>query len=102
VRPGTWAVVLLLLLGAVLCASVIPRTDSPETSYNEIDTPVNQAPPVVPALRLVRPAVAPVILPKNFGNAASVNSSPIRRNIAGVPAPRDPHSIQNLFCTLLI
>ena len=38
----------LLLLGAVICVSVIPQTDLPETSYNEVDTPVNQASPRSP------------------------------------------------------
>jgi len=95
--------VVLLLLGAVTCVSAIPQTDLPETCYNEVNTPVNQAPPVVPGIRFVRPSMATVVLPRQVWEA---------RHGVGVQAPelkesyallrRDPHSLQDLLCTFLI
>ncbi len=102
VGRALWMVV-LLLLGTVTCVSAIPQTDLPETCYNEVNTPVNQAPPVVPGIRFVRPSMATVVLPRQVWEA---------RHGVGVQAPelkesyallrRDPHSLQDLLCTFLI
>ncbi len=93
----------LLLLGAVICVSAIPQTDLPETSYNEVDTPVNQAPPVVPGVRFVRPTVAPVILPRQVCVALrGVSAQSHERKSAATPVRPDPRSLQDLLCTLLI
>jgi len=93
----------LLLLGAVICVSAVPQTDLPETSYNEVDTPVNQAPPVVPGVRFVRPTVAPVILPRQVCEALrGVSAQAHERKSADTPVRPDPHSLQDLLCTLLI
>ena len=101
-RRGVWTFV-LLLLGAVVCVSAIPQTDLPETSYNEVDTPVNQAPPVVPGVRFVRPAIAAVILPRQVCEAGRGITSPaLERKAACAPVRRDPHSLQDLLCTFLI
>ena len=102
VRQGIQAI-LLLLLTAVLCVSAIPQTDLPETSYNEVDTPVNQAPPVVPRVRLVRPPVAPVILPTADHDAKQrVEASARDRKSVYPPIPHNSRSLQDLLCTLLI
>jgi hypothetical protein len=102
VRRGVWTFV-LLLLGAVVCVSAIPQTDLPETSYNEVDTPVNQAPPVVPGLRLVRPTVTPVILPRQVCEALrGVSAQAHERKSPCTPVRRDPHPRQDLLCTFLI
>jgi hypothetical protein len=93
----------LLLLGSVICVSAIPQTDLPETSYNEVDTPVNQAPPVVPGVRFVRPAIAPVILSRQVCEALrSVGAQARERKSADTPVLRDPNSLQDLLCTFLI
>ena len=101
-RHGFWTFV-LLLMSSVVCVSAIPQSDLPETSYNEIDIPVNQAPPVVSGVRFVRPPIATVVLPRQVWEA---------RHGVGVQAPelkesyallrRDPHSLQDLLCTFLI
>jgi hypothetical protein len=102
VRRGVWTFV-LFLLGAVVCVFAIPQTDLPETSYNEVDTPVNQAPPVVPGVRFVRPAIAAVILPRQVCEAGcGINSPALERKAACTPVRRDPHSLQDLLCTFLI
>jgi hypothetical protein len=93
----------LLLLTAVLCASAVPRVDRPETSYNEVDTPVNQAAPSAIGMRFVRPAQAPISVPDR---SFQVNGDP--RGAADLPILSTssirvrPHSLQQLLCTLLI
>jgi hypothetical protein len=46
---------ILFLLASVALVSSIPQTDRPETPYNGVDIPVNQAPPAVSGARFVRP-----------------------------------------------
>ncbi|MGA6984694.1 MAG: hypothetical protein WBZ01_01460 [Terriglobales bacterium] len=93
----------LLLMGAVVCVFAIPQTDRPETSYNEVDTPVNQAPPVVQGIRFIRPIVAPVILPRHVCEALRGVAAQARAHRADcTPVRRDLHSLQDLLCTLLI
>jgi hypothetical protein len=92
----------LLLLGAVTCVSAIPQTDLPETCYNEVNTPVNQAPPVVPGIRFVRPTMATVVLPKQVWARRGVSAHAPERKEANILLQRDPHSLQDLLCTFLI
>src|ERR1700682_2552938 len=102
VRQGVWTLV-LFLLSAVVCVSAIPHTDLPETAYNEVDTPVNQAPAVVPGVRYVRPAIAPLILPRRVWEAGrGVSSQTIEPKSADTLGRRDPQSLQDLLCTFLI
>jgi hypothetical protein len=102
VRRGVWTLV-LFLLNAVVCVSAIPQPDLPETAYNEVDTPINQSPPVVPGVRFVRPAIAPVILPRQVWEAGrGVSSQALVWKAADTPLRRDPHSLQDLLCTFLI
>ena len=101
-RRGVWTLV-LFVVGAVVCVSAIPQPDLPETSYNEVDTPVNQAPPVVPGVRYVRPAIASVILPRQVWEAGrGISSQALERKSADTLVRRNPHSLQYLLCTLLI
>ena len=94
---------ILFVLGAVICVSAIPQTDLPETSYNEVDTPVNQAPPVVPGVRFVRPSVDPVILPRQICEALrGVSAQAHERKSDAILLRRDPHSFHDLLCTFLI
>ena len=101
-RRGVWTFV-LFLVGAVVCVSAIPQPDLPETAYNEVDTPLNQAPPAVPGVRFVRPAIALVILPRQVCEVNRVViSQGLKRNSAHTAVRRDPHSLQDLLCTFLI
>ena len=101
-RRGIWTFV-LFLVGAVVCVSAIPHTDLPETAYNEVDTPVNQAPPVVPGVRYVRPDIAPLILPRRVWEAGrGVSSRAIEPKSADTLVRRDPQPLQDLLCTFLI
>jgi len=102
VRRGVWTLV-LFLLSAVVCVSAIPQTDLPETAYNEVDTPLNQAPPVVPGVRLVRPTISSVILPRQVWEAErGVRSQALEWKSAEKLVRRDPHTLQDLLCTFLI
>ena len=102
VRRGVWTLV-LFLLSAVVCVSAIPQPDLPETAYNEVDTPLNQAPPVVPGVRFVRPVIASVILPRQVWEAGrGVSSQAFDGRSADTLVRRDPHSLQDFLCTFLI
>jgi hypothetical protein len=100
VQRSAWTL-LLFLLSVVVCASAIPPTDLPETTYNEVDAPVNQAPPFVPGIKLVRPAVAPVMLPMELCPAGR---DVLPRHPVATPAVagQHPDSLQDLLCTFLI
>jgi len=102
VRHGFWTFV-LLLMSSVVCVSAIPQSDLPGTSYNEIDIPVNQAPPVVSGVRFVRPTLATVILSKQVNKVSRGDASQrLKRKSDHTPVRRDPHSLQDLLCTFLI
>jgi hypothetical protein len=101
-RSGFWTCI-VLLMGAVICVSAVPQPDLPETSYNEVDTPVNQAPPVVPGIKLVRPVVAQSILPRQVLRAWSrLDVQTHDRDSSDALLRPGPHSLQDLLCTLLI
>ncbi|MFZ3339786.1 MAG: hypothetical protein WA609_04195 [Terriglobales bacterium] len=101
-RRGLWAFVLLLLVGVVYAAAV-PPTDVPETSYNEIDKPVNQAPPVVSGIRFVRPVKVTRRVPKCVLQARCEVQFPVEERVSpSLSTRQDSHSVQDLLCTLLI
>lgn len=94
-------ILVLLLLATVVCASTVPAVDDPSTAFNESDTPANMALPVVPGVKLVRPATDPVPAPQPLQQ--------VDRNLsfsayAPGPAPKQEraHSLLKLLCTLLI
>ncbi len=92
-----------LLLGAVFCVSAVPQPDLPETSYNEVDTPVNQAPPLVAGVRFVRPTIATTILPRQVWEATrDVCAQSHERKSARTLVRADVHSSQDRLCTFLI
>jgi hypothetical protein len=102
VRRILWTFVLLLLTGIVYAAAV-PPTDVPETNYNEVDTPVNQAPPVVLGIRFVRPVKVSRTVPRCIMQARWDVQFPVEDlALAPLAARHDPHSIQDLLCTLQI
>ncbi|MGA9640806.1 MAG: hypothetical protein WBQ72_05380 [Terriglobales bacterium] len=101
-RRNLWSFVLLLLIG-VFCAAAVPPTDLPETSYNEADTPVNQAPPVALGIRFVRPANVVGTVPRAIVRSRWDVQPPFDQWLpAPASAKHDSHSVQDLLCTLLI
>jgi len=100
-RP-TLLVFVLILLVSVVCVSAVPPTDLPETSYNEVDTPVNQAPPVVSGIKFVRPTIVPVILPRQFCETLRSVDAQAHERKATKSVRHDPHPLQDLLCTFLI
>jgi hypothetical protein len=102
VRRSLWTFVLLLLTG-IVGAAAVPPTDLPETSYNESDTPVNQAPPVVQGIRFVRPVQVVKRVPQSVIQARHIAQLPVEDLGLLPPSTRhQPSSIQDLLCTLLI
>ena len=97
-----WTFIIFLLIG-IACASAIPRTDLPETVYNEVDTPVNQAPPVILGIRFVRPARTTVVLPRNILQAEwNFRGSAIELVATSVLVRNEFHPLQDRLCTFLI
>jgi hypothetical protein len=90
------------LMGAAIFASAVPREDSPETSFDEADTPVIMAPAERPRIQLVSPALD-LATPSPVPSARVVDGfTAVSRLLA--PVSRSPHrpALQNLLCTLLI
>jgi hypothetical protein len=91
----------LSLVVAVILAAIVPIPDKPETSFNEVDTPVNQATLVAP-VRIVAPtemqsALSPPILIKGTAIWVSVlvgSGSSLTR--------RPPSPVRALLCIFLI
>jgi len=90
-----------LLLATVVCASTVPAVDDPSTAFNESENPTNIALPVLPGIKLVRPAADPVPVPQPLLQVAGDVS--FSAYIPG-PAPKQErsHSLLKLLCTLLI
>lgn len=101
-RRSLWTFILLLLT-SVVCVATVPPTDLPETKYNEVDTPVNQAPPVVLGIRFVRPIQIPRTVPRSVIETRWDVQFPVEELLSLPPSlQHDPHSIQDLLCALLI
>jgi hypothetical protein len=95
-------ILVLILSGTAVCVAAVPRTDLPETAFNETDAPVNQAPPIFPRLKFVRPVGDPIVLPSLPLNCAD---SVVCRSVPKVEAAeshRHSHCLQILLCTFLI
>ncbi len=93
----------LFLLVAAVFVSVVPRADSPDTTFNEADAPVNLAPPARLGSLVVLPAVDPVAVTpavSSFCPACAVSSVVLER--PATPRQSHRHSLQSLLCTLLI
>lgn len=97
------AIFILLLLTAVVSVSTVPKVDRSETSYNEVDTPVNQAPPAAHGIRFVRPAKVAIPIPKKAVQTHWDTQVPVEEAPSPARSVR-PHSdsLQELLCTLLI
>ena len=95
-------ILVLLLLGAAVCVSATPRVDSPETTFNEADAPVNLAPPVRVRIQMDSPGVdLIVVLPTPFHSLSSM----LGDLSVETPEPPSEHHrpfLQSLLCTLLI
>ena len=93
----------LFLIASVALVSIVPRNDVPETAYNEAETPVNQAPPVVLGTTLVHPPAVAAVLHKGVRAAGRCLAyQPLDHRMGYSLFPRDPHSRQDLLCTFLI
>lgn len=100
-KRATWTI-LLLLLGAVVCASAVPPIDVPETSYNEADRPLSQAHSVA-GIRLVRPVAAPVIAPAvPPRNIVETKVCSTELTWKSLRVCSSSHSLQELLCILII
>ncbi|MGB0104151.1 MAG: hypothetical protein WBP51_08100 [Candidatus Sulfotelmatobacter sp.] len=93
----------LFLLAAAVCVSVIPRPDLPETAFNEADTPVNLAPPVRPRIQVISPAINPIaVLPALSNRCPGCFVDGVVFQPAVTLRQRHPRSFQDLLCTFLI
>jgi hypothetical protein len=98
-KRSEWKFLLLLVI-AVICTSVVPRADNPETAFNEIDTPVNQTTPVAPWMKFAPPPRAPIVLLGSFGRTGGR----IRTSVESTSLPTHWHlnPLRELLCTFLV
>lgn len=96
-----WTLV-ILLCATLVCVASLPAVDDPDTAFNEVDTPVNLAPPASPRINLVVPVVKAVNLPKLALDEPGWGTNNSAHELALVPKQPDSHSIQKLLCTFLI
>jgi hypothetical protein len=96
------------LMGAAIFASAVPREDSPETSFDEADTPVIMAPAERPRIQLVSPAFdltapSPMRSAQVVDGFAAVSHqlAPLSSSLHRPALPNRP-SLQSLLCTLQI
>lgn len=94
----------LFLMASVMFVSAIPASDLPETAFNECETPVNQAAPIVPGtiVILVRPAIIPLVLHGRVGEMGRCIDPAKELRLGSSAVPRAQHSFQDLLCTFLI
>lgn len=93
---------LFFLIASVSLCLAVPQADLPETNYNEVDAPVNQAPPAFRGISFVRPPVTAVILSKHITEGRHIGPPSIERKCDVRLFPRDPHSLQDFLCSFLI
>jgi hypothetical protein len=93
-----WTIIIVGVLFVCL-SSIVPRVDSPETAYNETDTPTNLTTPLVARPNLVTPTVDSVTLPQEqrvrWEPVAAIHRVTLKLGI------RVSHSLLDLLCTLL-
>ena len=92
----------LVLLGAAIGVSAVPLVDVPETPFNEADSPVNLAPPVLPRIKFIRPAGDRIVLPGLSAYCTGCVVGSWVPDPAAAPSQRHRHSLQDLLCTFLI
>jgi hypothetical protein len=101
VKALRWMLV-LFLLGAGVCMSVVPSEDLPETAYNEVDAPVISARPLAPRIKLTRPADDVSNSPNLPLYCAGSRISGLGLERAPKPTQRHVRSLQDLLSTFLI
>lgn len=93
----------LALLTSVVSGAAIPQRDLPETRYNEVDQPVNQATPTLLGLRFLRPVRMVVLVPYKLQDKSPIaRFRSTRTPFLSSPPSCDSHSLQQLLCTLLL
>lgn len=89
------------LFGAVLLTA-LPGVDTPDTAFNETDTPVFITYPVLPRLRLI----APFVLANNLPEASALALVPdLNRRAPQFKSAQEiqgSDNLQPLLCTFLI
>lgn len=97
-RTG-WTFVLSLLT-AVILACIVPVADQPGTSFNEADTPVNQAAVIAPT-RIARPGEMTTLLPA-FRVTSNQGMKRLLVEPKSLPMCGDSPPLRSLLCTFLI
>jgi len=92
---------LFCILGAVLLF-VLPPVDSPDTVFNEMDTPVTVSHPVLPQLKLTPPAREGRRVPGKLERPEETPVAGIAIALEQQKQPYYPGDLQKLLCTFLI
>jgi hypothetical protein len=96
----TGLIFVLSLVTALILACTVPVADQPETSFNEADTPVNQATVIAP-IRIAPPSEVTAVLPA-FGSSSAQETKPSLVAPKSVPLHRASVPLHSLLCTFLV
>ena len=78
----------LPLIAAVVLAAAVPMADQPETSFNEIDTPVNVTNPVSPFVRSALSLIFSAVVLRLFsGTSEHMVSTSVEPRFAAIHFP---------------
>jgi hypothetical protein len=91
-------IIVILAIGVVSLAPIVPRVDAPETVYNETDTPVNLATPVVVGTSFTKPSEKPAAIGEERGRSREPY---IAHAMGPEPGVRDSRSPLSLLCKFL-
>jgi hypothetical protein len=91
----------LSLVVAVILAAIVPIPDQPETSFNEVDTPVNEATLVAP-VRITPPTEMQSVLSRPIGIMAKDIRGSVLVGSGSFLTPRPSGPARALLCIFLI
>ena len=92
-------IIVILGIGLISLTPIVPRPDTPETAYNESDTPVSLAKPVVIGRHLTMPSGKLRAIPKEQWGSWEPGIK--THEVALKPGMRDSHSRLSLLCKFL-
>jgi hypothetical protein len=92
-------IIVIVGIGLISLRPIVPQIDAPETAYNESDSPVDLATPVVVGINLTMPGEKLRLIPAE--ERVSCKPGITRREVSLKPGMSDSHSWLTLLCKFL-
>jgi hypothetical protein len=92
-------IIVILGIGLVSLAPIVPRVDAPETPYDEAETPVNLDTPAVVGINLRTPSATLGAIPRERREWWEPGIA--THEVALKPGMRDSRSLLSLLCQFL-